>query len=120
VKSPSLWVPVAVWAAIILVVSSLPGVEVDYFSFDWGDKLAHLGEYTVLGILLARMFWVYRGRAASAAAGSLPLGIGLAAVDELHQIPIQNRYCEWGDFLFDGAGVVLGLAVYGLSRKARK
>jgi VanZ family protein len=51
--------------------------------------------------------------------GSLSIGVGFAAVDELHQIPIHNRYCEWGDFLFDGAGVVVGLAAYRLFRKAK-
>lgn len=120
VRSPSLWVPAAVWAAVILLVSSLPGVQVDYLSFGWGDKLAHLGEYAVLGVLLARMVSLGGKSNRSVAGLSIALGIGLAAADELHQIPIRNRYCEWGDFLFDGAGVVVGLSLYGIYRKVRK
>jgi VanZ family protein len=104
---------------VILVVSSLPGVEVDYLSFDWGDKLAHLGEYAILGALLTRMFWPSTKGVLGAAVISLPIGIGFAAADELHQIPIRNRYCEWGDFIFDGAGVILGLAIYGLLRRVK-
>jgi len=114
------WAPPAFWAVVILTVSSLPSVEVEYLSFDWGDKLAHLAEYAVLGVLLGRLSRAPREKARSGPVGSLALGIGLAGVDELHQIFIPNRFCEWGDFLFDAAGVCLGLIVYTLFARMKK
>lgn len=118
--SPIHWAPASIWAAVILTVSSLPGIDTGYLSFDWGDKLAHLAEYAVLGVFLGRMFILSgKGRLASTT-GSILLGVGLAGVDELHQLPIPNRYCEWSDFLFDVCGVGVGLVVYSLWRMVRR
>ncbi len=114
-----LWGPPACWALVILIVSSLPGVEVEYLSFDWGDKLAHLAEYAILGVLLGRLFSVSGRLVRFRHFGTLALGFGFAGVDELHQLFIPNRFCEWGDFLFDAAGLGLGLIVYITFRKVR-
>lgn len=113
------WGPPVFWAFVILTVSSLPGVEVAYLSFDWGDKLAHLMEYAILGVLLGRLFSVSGRFLRFRHFGTLALGVGFAGVDELHQLFIPNRFCEWGDFLFDAAGLGLGLIVYIIFRKVR-
>ncbi len=113
------WGPPVLWAFVILTVSSLPGVEVEYLSFDWGDKLAHLAEYAILGVLLDRLFSVWGRFVRLVHFGSLALGVGFAGVDELHQLFIPNRFCEWGDFFFDVAGLGLGLIVYITFRKVR-
>jgi VanZ family protein len=118
-RSLAIWVPPAVWTAVILTLSSLPGVELEYISFDWGDKLAHFAEYGVLGILVSRMFYLRGKGFPSVVTGSLLAGIGLAAIDELHQIPIRNRYCELGDYVSDVLGIGFGLIVYSIWRKVK-
>ncbi|MFQ5905380.1 MAG: VanZ family protein [bacterium] len=114
------WAPPGFWALVILAISSLPGVELEYLSFHWGDKTAHFAEYAVLGVLLGRLSRVSRIKRRSCQVGSLVLGIGLAGVDELHQLFIPNRLCEWGDFLFDAAGVCTGLVAYILFMRMRR
>lgn len=113
------WGPPATWALVILIVSSLPGVEVEYLSFDWGDKLAHAAEYAVLGVLLGRLFSVSGSFARLGHFGPLALGVCFAGLDEVHQLFIPNRFCEWGDFLFDVVGLGLGLVVYTTFGKVR-
>ncbi len=115
----AIWVPPAAWTVVILTLSSLPGVDLDYIYFDWQDKLAHFAEYGVLGILVARMFYLRGKGVPSVVAGSLLVGIGIAAVDELHQIPIRNRYCELGDYVSDVLGAGFGLVLYSVWRKVR-
>lgn len=42
---------------------------------------------------------------------ALALGAGWAILDEVHQLFVPGRSCEFGDMCVDGAGVLLGTAV---------
>jgi len=41
----------------------------------------------------------------------LLIGIIYAGLDELHQLVIPHRECDWLDFMADSAGVLAGTAV---------
>jgi len=51
----STWLPVLAWAALIFALSSVPSLSTGLGLWDLVlRKLAHAGEYAVLGALLAR------------------------------------------------------------------
>jgi len=112
------WLPVLVWAAGILVGTSLPrapGPEIE-----GGDKLAHLLAYGVLGLLLMRAYRSYEGLPCRRAAVMTVVVGGLyAALDELHQAPLPHRTASVSDFAADLAGLAIGAAALWLVVVAR-
>jgi len=99
------WAPVVLWAAAILAVSSIPGRHLHIP--DGTDKIGHVGEYLVLGALLARSLG-----ARAALRLLLAAWIGMAvfgALDELHQYFIPGRTPDVMDWAADAAGAVAGL-----------
>jgi VanZ family protein len=101
----SIWVPVAAWAALIFVLSSIPSLSTGLGTWDLVvRKAAHLTEYAILGALLVRAL----NRPAAAAA----LAIAYAATDELHQHFVPGRTGAVVDVLIDAVGVVVGIVLY--------
>jgi VanZ family protein len=103
------WLPVAVWAAVIFMLSSIPSLDSGLGTWDTVlRKLAHLAEYAVLGALLYRAL---RREPAAIALGSL-----YAVTDEVHQAFVSGRQGSPLDWLIDTVGVVAGALL--LSRRA--
>lgn len=103
------WLPVVIWAAVIFGFSSIPSLGTDLGVWDTVlRKLAHLGEYAVLGVLLAR--------ALRRTAPALVLGSLYAVTDELHQLLVPGRAGRPLDWAIDTAGVVAGALLW---RRAR-
>jgi VanZ family protein len=101
----SLWLPVAAWAALIFVLSSIPSLSTGLGTWDLVlRKAAHVTEYAILGALLVRAL----GRPAVATA----LAIGYAATDELHQHFVPGRAGTAVDVAVDAVGVLLGVVLY--------
>ncbi len=100
-----LWLPVAAWAALIFALSSVPDLGTGLGSWDLAlRKLAHTGEYAVLGALLLRAL-----RRPLPAAG---LAIAYAASDEVHQTFVVGRQGQPLDVLIDAAGVLAGVLLW--------
>ena len=98
------WLPAVLWAGLIFALSSVPDLGTDLGFWDTVlRKLAHLGEYAVLGAL------VYR--AAGSAPAAIVLSSAYAATDEIHQAFVAGRHGSPLDWLIDTAGVVLGVVV---------
>jgi VanZ family protein len=98
----STWAPVVLWAGLIFGLSSVPNLGTELGTWDLVlRKLAHFGEYAVLGLLLVRAF----GREPLAAAA----GVAYAATDELHQHFVHGRHAAFRDVAIDSAGVLAGL-----------
>ena len=110
------WLPVAAYMTLIFYFSSLshPDEELPKFLFEaLGDKLLHMIEFAVLGVLCYRAF--------RRAAG--PFGAGYAvllaivtsslygATDELHQAFVPFRTATWPDWMADTAGGMVGVVV---------
>lgn len=107
------WLPVYVYAAIIFFFSSmsLPPMAPKGL---YGDKLLHLGEYAILGYLIARaarnsgnlkLSMHFRLFAICAA---LLYGLG----DEFHQYFVPGREVDIFDVLADGIGATLGQMIF--------
>jgi hypothetical protein len=98
------WAPVVLWAGLIFGLSSVPDLGTGLGGWDLVlRKIAHFGEYAVLGFLLVRA--VERELLALAA------GIAYAFTDELHQHFVPGRQAAFRDVAVDAAGVLLGVAV---------
>lgn len=116
------WAPVAAWCLLVFTLSSLP-LGIDAEVVPGGDKAAHLGEYAVLGFLLARALRMTRPSLGfgSLVAGAALLGALYGASDEFHQSFVPERTASLGDLVADAAGALLGailLAVLPGGRRA--
>lgn len=100
----SAWLPVVAWAGVIFVVSSIPSLGTGLGVWDLVlRKLAHVAEYAVLGLLLAR---------AAAALPAFAVGLLYAASDEVHQHFVAGRQGAVRDVALDAFGLLVGLVVY--------
>jgi VanZ family protein len=100
-----LWVPVLVWAGLIFALSSIPDLGTGLGGWDLVlRKIAHAGEYAVLGALLQR---------ALARPGlAFALGVAYAVSDEIHQSFVPGRQGSPLDVALDAAGVAIGVALW--------
>jgi VanZ family protein len=107
-----LWLPVVAWAALIFALSSVPDLGTGLGGWDLLlRKLAHAGEYAVLGALLLRA----TGRTSVA----LGLGILYAVSDEIHPAFVPGRAGSPVDVAIDALGVAVGVAVWHVLRSRR-
>jgi VanZ family protein len=101
----TIWLPVAVWGAVIFTFSSIPSLSTGLGGWDTIlRKGAHVTEYAVLGGLLYRAL----GREPLA----LTAGIAYAATDELHQHFVRGRHASPVDVAIDAVGVAVGMLLW--------
>lgn len=102
-----LWLPVAAWAALIFALSAIPSLGTGLGTWDLVlRKLAHVGEYAILGALLLRALGGERVVAAFA------LAVAYAVSDEVHQSFVAGRRGSAVDVAIDAVGVALGVAAW--------
>jgi len=91
-----------VWAAVIFAFSSVPDLGTGLGGWDLVlRKLAHMAEYAVLGLLLAR--------AVRRPSVALILGVLYAVSDEVHQMFVAGRQGSPLDVVVDAVGVTIGV-----------
>ena len=106
----STWLPAVAWAGVIFAISSIPSLGTGLGTWDVIlRKGAHMTEYAVLAVLLARAL----GREAPA----LALGILYAASDELHQAFVRGRHASPIDVAIDAVGLLVGLIAWRRSNR---
>ena len=106
------WAPVVLWATVIFAFSSIPSLGTGLGTWDLVlRKLAHLTEYAVLGVLLAR--------ALSRPALAVLVGGLYAMSDEIHQHFVRGRKGAWYDVVLDTLGVIVGVIAWRRSRWSR-
>jgi VanZ family protein len=100
-----LWAPVVLWAAVIFAFSAVPDLGTGLGTWDLVlRKLAHAGEFAVLGALLLRALRDERA--------ALAAGIAYAISDEVHQHFVPGRVGSPVDVLIDSAGVAVGVLLW--------
>jgi VanZ family protein len=104
------WLPAAGYTVLIFALSSIHGGGPPWL-FPHVDKLEHLLEYSLLGLLLGRAirFTLGGGRRRLAAVATVGLGAAVGALDEIYQAHVPGRDSSAADWLADVAA--LGLAV---------
>ncbi len=100
-----LWLPVLAWAGLIFALSSVPDLGTGLGGWDLVlRKLAHAGEFAVLGALLLR--------ATERAGVAFGLGALYAVSDELHQMFVPGRMGSPLDVAIDMVGVAFGVLLW--------
>jgi len=104
IQALTAWGPAAIWAAVLFLLSELPG---DTVGSGWGinDKVAHLGLYLVLGASVA---WAASRSRRIPGAIFILIGVTYGALDEWHQAFVPGRDPSSADWLADAAGVLAG------------
>ena len=106
------WLPVVLYVGLIFAASSIPGRDVPVF-FPYMDKLEHLAEYSLFGLLVGRAFRFTvggrRGRFWSFA--TVGFGALVGALDELYQKITPGRQSDVRDWAVDFTAVALAVAL---------
>jgi VanZ family protein len=110
----TLWIhgSTAGWAILIFIFSSIPSLKTPDLGFGFSDKAAHVFEFTVFGYLLERSFnhiWriSFRIYLLVFLCGAL-----FALSDEIHQFFVVGREADFGDFIADMIGILVGQLVF--------
>ncbi len=118
-----------IWAAFILLITLYPGSElpdINIWELNIEDKLAHVGIFAVLGFLmiygsfkrnrLRRPNWFY------ILVFSLLVLLYGGLTEVMQSILTTTRFGNFGDFIADGIGAILGTVIafwYFKSRRER-
>lgn len=117
------WGPPALWAAFILLLTSIPGSDlphVSFMSFRDSDKLVHGTMYAIFAFLAVRSL-LRAGRPPIQAVLVVVLGIAFfAALDEWHQQFIPGRSMDVFDWLADISGATIGTLVAAMAPRVRE
>jgi VanZ family protein len=113
------WIPPLLWAAVIFVLSSVPGSRYPRIGVPGADLIVHFILYGTMGALCARALLLRRTAAGTPAAPPLrtrllvlAAAVALATFygvsDELHQLLVPGRSADWRDALADALGALAG------------
>jgi VanZ family protein len=110
------WAPLIIYWGIITYFSSIPYLRLPFPSFVGMDKILHLLEYSLLGVLFSRAWLRSWPTTIRTTAGMLVLTglfaflVGMA--DEWHQTRVIGRTPSAWDALADISGCLLGACLY--------
>ena len=107
VSSPR-WLPPLMWAALILILTSIPGSHIPASPFRNFDKIVHLTIYGVLGWLTVRA-WADGSRVTAATLVAVALASCFGAFDEWHEQYIPQRSMDILDWAADTTGALMGV-----------
>lgn len=114
------WVPPILWAAFILVLTSIPGADLPRVGFHSSDKLVHATMYGIFAWLATRSL-LRTGRPVRYAILLVVLGIALfGALDEWHQQFIPGRSMDSFDWMADISGAVIGAFAAAVALRVRE
>ena len=115
-KKISIWGPVAAWLVLMITATSIPNLRTPP-EYPNADLIFHLVVYLVLAVLAARAFSMLGYRSKGLWAVLLVIGLGLAAIDEYHEILIPGRTASFLDFSMNVAGFITGTGLSKLRYK---
>lgn len=113
------WLPVVLYLGVIFTISAQANLQPP-LGVRLSDKLYHVLEYSVLGVLLARAIRAgHRAVTIRAAALAVGAGVLVGTADEIFQSYVPGRISSVYDVLADGVGVLLAQWVYRLAVRGR-
>lgn len=118
-----IYIPLIVYWITLFILTTIPA---DYIPrlFENQDKYEHFLAYCGLAILLSLTLYFQKWSiliSSKAFLFALLLILAYGAVDELHQLFVPGRYCDFYDWLADSSGGIIGIGiVYLFVRKISK
>ncbi len=107
------WFPPALYSGIIFYISSIPHLSVPLSGMN-SDKVVHIMEYMLLGILVSRAFYntIKRVCLQRVCLWTIILCFVYGISDEFHQSFVAGRDSSFFDLLADLVGSILGVYLY--------
>ena len=104
------WSPLAVYMALMWLLSSQSGDKIQLLPIPFLDKVLHFLEYFIFGFLAARVISVSEGKKSRAMLFVSVVAIALVwgAIDELHQWFVPLRDANFFDLIADCIGAGAG------------
>lgn len=103
-----------VYMALIFWVSSLPNEQLipeAKYGLTISQSVKHLGEFGILGILMASVALQVSERFSSIFVSSV-FSVSYGVLDEIHQAFVPTRYCTVNDMWVNSIGALLGITFY--------
>lgn len=112
-RSYKYYLPAALWAALLFLLSSLPSQSVPTLGIRYEDLFLHFIVYAVLGYFLGIAFMHSQDsiKWKTILIAAL-IGILYGASDEFHQKFVSGREAAVSDFWADSAGIIFGLTIF--------
>jgi len=105
------------YVLLIFAVSSIPSLTAPGPDFVPKDKIAHVVEYFVLGVLLFRgIGWTVTPSRAATFGFLFAVGASVGALDEIYQSFVPGRMMSILDWYADALGVAVGCGVFVFTR----
>ena len=106
---------------LIFLVSSVPSLRAPGPDIVLKDKIAHLVEYFILGVLLFKAAgWRVSHSRVATFAFLLAIAATAGALDEIYQSLIPGREMSLGDWAADVLGAALGIGMFTFSALGRR
>lgn len=105
------YLPLIVYWIFLFIMTSIPVESIPKY-FDTQDKLEHFIAYFILSIFLSLSLSLQNKSVFFKSNALMISAITVffyASIDEIHQIFIPGRYCDFYDWLFDIAGGLTGI-----------
>ena len=105
--------PLIVYWITLFILTTIPADNVPQL-FENQDKYEHFIAYCGLAILLSLALYFQKRSiiiSSKAFLFALLFILAYAAVDELHQLFVPGRYCDFYDWLADSFGGILGIGI---------
>lgn len=109
--------PAILWSAFIFWVSLLSGKTVNQFEVN--DKLAHLGVYFLLGVLLLFPIKNHSFFKTSIFVISYVFLMGLG-IEFLQENYCENRQFDWMDVVANTAGALFSILLFGVWKRIKQ
>ena len=116
VRGPALllryWLPVLAYVVLIFSLSSIQGSRLPN-TFPYADKIAHLLEYSLFGLLVGRAirFTLVGLGAALVTLAAVLIGAAVGFADEMYQGHVPGRQRDPTDWLTDVAAVAIAVVL---------
>ena len=97
---------------LIFILSSIPKMRPPDLGLQAEDKIAHVIEYAILGVLLTRSAALKHPFSVRLFLCIFIIGTSYGVSDEIHQAFVPNRFASVWDAAADAIGICAGQIVY--------
>ena len=114
--------PAVVWMIVIFIQSSIPYLSTPDLGFKLHDKLAHIVEFGIFGLLLFRAFFFSKSSLLKKWSHQFTIGIGViyAIFDEIHQSWVPGRAADKYDVIADIVGLIFVTVIFECWHRKKK